>query len=32
MLDILVCISYIYMGASGEAPLGTESGYIYRAE
>lgn len=32
MLDILVCISYIYMGASGEAPLGTESGYVYRAE
>lgn len=32
MLDILVCISYIYMGASGEAPLSTESGYVYRAE
>lgn len=26
------CVSYIYMGASGEAPLGTESGYVYRAE
>lgn len=32
MLDIHVCISYIDMEASGEAPLGTESGYVYRAE